>query len=68
MVSLIKAAMMLEKGFILPNHNFEKPNPNIPLAEWNLKVAASQRAWPKGKKYISINVSLVLIKNPPMLF
>lgn len=38
-VSVIKTAMMLEKGFILPNCNFEKPNPNIPFAEWNLKVS-----------------------------
>lgn len=53
--SLIKAAMMLEKGFILPNHNFEKPNTDIPMAEWNLKVPASQRPWPRGKKYVSLN-------------
>lgn len=37
-VSVIKAAMMLEKGFILPNINFEKPNEAIPMAEWNMKV------------------------------
>ena len=38
-VSVIKAAMMLEKGFVLPNCNFEKGNPKIPFAEWNLKVS-----------------------------
>jgi hypothetical protein len=37
-VSVIKSAMMLEKGFVLPNCNFEKGNPKIPFAEWNLKV------------------------------
>lgn len=38
-VSVIKSAMMLEKGFILPNYNFETPNSKIPLAEWNMKVS-----------------------------
>lgn len=37
-ISVIKAAMMLEKGFVLPNLNFEKANPSIPLDEWNMKV------------------------------
>lgn len=37
-VAVIKAAMMLDKGFILPNTNFKKPNENIPLAEWNMHV------------------------------
>ncbi|KAG9237456.1 putative polyketide synthase [Amylocarpus encephaloides] len=54
-VSLIKTAMILEKGFILPNAGFEKPNPKIPLDEWGMKVPNSQRPWPRGKKYASIN-------------
>jgi acyl transferase domain-containing protein len=37
-VSVIKTAMMLEKGFLLPNCNFEKGNPKIPFEDWNLKV------------------------------
>lgn len=37
-ISVIKAAMMLEKGFILPNINFENANPNIALEKWNMKV------------------------------
>lgn len=39
-VAVIKAAMMLEKGFILPNTNFKTPNENIPLSEWNMKVCS----------------------------
>ncbi|TVY92322.1 Reducing polyketide synthase [Lachnellula willkommii] len=54
-VSLIKTAMMLEKGFILPNCDFEKGNPKIPFSEWNMKVPERQRPWPRGKKYASIN-------------
>lgn len=37
-VSVIKAALMLERGFILPNCNFEKANEEIPLDKWNMKV------------------------------
>ncbi|KAH8652219.1 putative polyketide synthase [Xylariales sp. PMI_506] len=55
LVAVIKAAMMLERGFILPNYDFKQPNPKIPWKEWNYKVPVSQRPWPKNKKYISIN-------------
>ncbi|PSR82297.1 polyketide synthase [Coniella lustricola] len=54
-IAVIKAAMMLEKGFILPNTNFETPNENIPLSEWNMKVPTFQQPWPSQKRYISIN-------------
>ncbi|CAL3963026.1 unnamed protein product, partial [Diplocarpon coronariae] len=33
----IKTAMMLERGFILPNYDFKKPNEKIPFAKWGLK-------------------------------
>lgn len=39
-VSVIKAALMLEKGFIVPNADFEQANPAIPLADWNMKVSS----------------------------
>ncbi|ESZ94274.1 polyketide synthase [Sclerotinia borealis F-4128] len=54
-VSVIKSAMMLEKGFILPNHDFKTPNPKIPFTEWNMKVPTTQRPWPRGKRYVSVN-------------
>lgn len=54
-ISVIKASMMLEKGFILPNVNFEKANEAIPLDEWNIKVPTSIRPWPRLKRFISIN-------------
>lgn len=37
-ISVIKSSLMLEKGFILPNVNFETPNDQIPMAQWNIKV------------------------------
>lgn len=54
-ISVIKAAMMLEKRMILPNINFEKANEAIPLKEWNLKVPTSVRPWPRGRRYVSVN-------------
>ena len=37
--SVIKATLMLERGFILPNYDFKKPNENIPFDKWHLKVS-----------------------------
>ncbi|KAF5857085.1 hypothetical protein ETB97_006264 [Aspergillus alliaceus] len=54
-ISIIKTAMILERELILPNCNFEKPNPAIPMQEWNLKVPTKSIPWPKGKRYASIN-------------
>ncbi|KAI1491433.1 hypothetical protein F5X96DRAFT_478283 [Biscogniauxia mediterranea] len=54
-VAVIKSALMLERGFILPNYDFKHPNEKIPFKAWNLKVPTNQRPWPRNKKYISIN-------------
>ncbi|KAK6951719.1 hypothetical protein Daesc_006242 [Daldinia eschscholtzii] len=54
-VAVIKSALMLERGFILPNYDFKHPNEKIPWKEWNLKVPINQRPWPRNKKYISVN-------------
>lgn len=35
---VVKAVLMLENEVYLPNRNFEKINPRIPLEEWKLKV------------------------------
>ncbi|CAM1507705.1 Fc.00g045530.m01.CDS01 [Cosmosporella sp. VM-42] len=54
-VAIIKTALMLEKGFILPNINFKKPNAAIPLAKWNMKVPRTQIPWPRKKRLASVN-------------
>ncbi|GAP90961.2 putative polyketide synthase [Rosellinia necatrix] len=54
-VAVIKSALMLERGFILPNYDFAHPNEKIPFKAWNMKVPITQRPWPKNKKYLSIN-------------
>lgn len=38
-ISVIKAALMLEKGFVVPNADFEQANPKIPLTKWNMEVS-----------------------------
>ncbi|PMD36739.1 BcPKS8, polyketide synthase [Hyaloscypha variabilis F] len=54
-ISIIKTAMMLERGFILPNYDFKKPNDKIPFSKWHLKVPISQRPWPRPKRFASVN-------------
>ncbi|KAG5927211.1 Type I Iterative PKS [Claviceps africana] len=74
-ISVIKACLMLEKGFILPNVHFEKANEAIPLEAWHMKVPVNLRPWPKDKKFISVNnfgfggsnAHAVLEKLPPSL-
>nr|ABB76806.1 polyketide synthase 2 [Bipolaris maydis] len=53
--SLIKAAMMLKKGLVVPNANFENESMNSHLKEKNMRVPISTQPWPKGKTYIAIN-------------
>jgi acyl transferase domain-containing protein len=38
LISVIKAAMMLERGVILPNTNFDSPNEKLQLADRNFQV------------------------------
>ncbi|KAI8939049.1 hypothetical protein NX059_004887 [Plenodomus lindquistii] len=52
---IIKTALMMERGFILPNHDFQKPNEKIPFDEWGLKVPVRQQPWPAGKRWASVN-------------
>ncbi|KAJ5832327.1 hypothetical protein N7474_000638 [Penicillium riverlandense] len=54
-VSVIKTTLMLERGFILPNCNFEKANEEIPLDKWNMKIPKKLHPWPRGKTYASVN-------------
>jgi acyl transferase domain-containing protein len=52
---VIKTALMLERGFILPNYDFKQPNEKIPFDEWGLKVPIRQQPWPLGKRWASVN-------------
>ncbi|XP_044719870.1 KR domain-containing protein [Hirsutella rhossiliensis] len=54
-ISVIKTALMLERGLVLPNCNFEKANEEIPLDKWNMKVPTTVEPWPDKKPFASIN-------------
>ncbi|KAJ5247159.1 hypothetical protein N7468_002142 [Penicillium chermesinum] len=54
-VSVIKTALMLERGFVLPNCNFSKANEEIPMDKWCMKVPKKLLPWPRGKTYASVN-------------
>ena len=41
---MLKAIVMLERGIILPNANFENPNPDIDFEASRLKVCATHHA------------------------
>lgn len=41
-ISVIKAALMLEKSFIVPNADFESANAAIPLSKWNMRVSGTK--------------------------
>ena len=49
LAGLIKTVLMLENNLILPNVNFEKANPSIPLHEWKLKVPTTVQPWPASR-------------------
>ncbi|KAF3058249.1 Lovastatin diketide synthase LovF [Daldinia childiae] len=56
LVQVIKGIMMLEKGEIVPTIWYEKPNPRIPMEDWNLAIPTELMPWPKdGLRRISIN-------------
>ncbi|KAK3503197.1 hypothetical protein B0T13DRAFT_486143 [Neurospora crassa] len=55
LVSVIKGVLSLYYGFILPNADFDKENPEIPFKEWNMTVAKQQKPWPAHKKYACVN-------------
>ncbi|KAK8064355.1 Reducing polyketide synthase PKS2 [Apiospora phragmitis] len=54
-ISVIKAALMLEKGFIVPNADFEQPNPKIPLTKWNMEIPTRQKPIGFNQQYVCVN-------------
>jgi acyl transferase domain-containing protein/SAM-dependent methyltransferase len=53
---LIKSILMVERGIIPPNINFDYPNPKLKLGERNLKIATESTLWPNpGLRRASIN-------------
>ncbi|KAH8594177.1 hypothetical protein B0O99DRAFT_742091 [Bisporella sp. PMI_857] len=46
LAGLIKVVLAMEKGQIPPSINFDKPNPELQLDHWRLKVASELEPWP----------------------
>ncbi|KAL8763350.1 MAG: hypothetical protein Q9184_000821 [Pyrenodesmia sp. 2 TL-2023] len=46
LAAMVKTIMALEEGVIPPNFDFQLPNQNIPLDDWNIKVPTSVQPWP----------------------
>lgn len=44
-VAVIKTALMLERGFILPNCGVTEPNNEIPMKDWDLKVDTPKNSY-----------------------
>jgi acyl transferase domain-containing protein len=43
LLGILKTAMMLERSIVLPNYDFQTPNPNVPLDEYRLKVSIYEK-------------------------
>ncbi|KAJ4303246.1 hypothetical protein N0V90_002139 [Kalmusia sp. IMI 367209] len=56
LAGLIKTILILEKGIIPPNTNYEKPNPKIDLAHLNIRFPVECTRWPTpGLRRASVN-------------
>lgn len=56
LAQIVKAILMLERGEIPPSIWYEKPNPRIPMEDWNLAVPTNLLPWPvDGLRRMSIN-------------
>ncbi|KJY00886.1 polyketide synthase like protein [Zymoseptoria brevis] len=49
LASVVKTAMALRRRQIPANLNYDQPNPDIPLKEWNVQVPQHLTPWPKDK-------------------
>lgn len=39
LAGLIKTVLMLERGYILPNADFQEPKPELTLDKWKMRVS-----------------------------
>ncbi|CAI7653198.1 unnamed protein product [Penicillium pancosmium] len=55
LASIIKVTMALEKGYIPPSANFEKPNKDIDIDSLNIEIPTSVKPWPQDLRRASVN-------------
>ena len=46
LAGMVKTIMALQEGVVPPNFDFQAPNKDIPMDEWNIKVPTSIQPWP----------------------
>ena len=51
---VVKTVLMLEKNLILPNFNFAKANPWIPMKDWKIKVCTPVPCTGNGEVRVTI--------------
>ena len=56
-VGLLRAALCLRHRQLVPSLNFERPHPDIPLDELNLRVAGESGPWPHPDRTLVAGVS-----------
>ncbi|MEU3662531.1 type I polyketide synthase, partial [Streptomyces sp. NPDC032940] len=54
---LIKAALCIDRRELVPSLNFERPNPQIPLDEWGLRVVTDNEPWPTTDRPLTAGVT-----------
>ncbi|NQE66883.1 Mycosubtilin synthase subunit A [Nocardia gamkensis] len=54
---IIKVALSLSYGELVPSLNYATPNPNIPLDDLNLKVQTRRGSWPRSGENLLAGVS-----------
>ncbi len=50
---LVKVALAARNGMLPPSLNFERPHPDIPLAEWGMEIVRDTELWPGGHAGVS---------------
>ena len=56
LTGIIKTVLMLEKGKIAPNYDFQTLNKKINSSDWNLEVPKTLLNWPQtGTRQASVN-------------
>ncbi|KAL8805875.1 MAG: hypothetical protein Q9182_001656 [Xanthomendoza sp. 2 TL-2023] len=64
LAGVIKTVLMLERGKIVPNHDFQKLNPKIRTSGWSLKIPTSLLDWPvNGVRQASVNTGSRLVSS-----
>ena len=71
---MIKAVLVLERGFIPPTLHFERPNPEVDWDRYPLEVPTALREWKDERRFVGVsgfgasgtNAHVILGAAPPI--